>query len=163
MSALTADGFVNNKTSVSHVNSKDELLGEVFEWLYKLTNAFDEKSREIEIATGLSKNHALAIKVISSFPSITVSALAKRMHVNPVAMVRILDRLEKQEFITRIRSLKDRRVVEISITEKANDIELMLGNMTHDILMCCLAATDDGDLLKKLVPLQNLTAHFEAE
>lgn len=163
MSAITADGSMNNTTTASYVHSNDKLLEEVFEWLYNITTAFDEKSRELEIATGLSKIHALAIKVISRSPSISVSVLAKRLNINSVAMVRILDRLEKQELITRVRSLKDRRVVEIRITEKANDIELMLGNMTHDILMCCLAATDDGDLLRKLVPLQNLTAHLETK
>ncbi|MDD2732871.1 MAG: MarR family transcriptional regulator [Desulfuromonadaceae bacterium] len=163
MNVRTSASSVNNITSDSRMHSNSQSLEEVLEWLHNLSIVFDEQSREIEIATGLNKNHALAIKLISRFPSLSVSALAKRMHINSVSMVRILDHLEKHELITRIRSKKDRRVVEIRITEKANDIDLILGNMTHDILMRCLEATDDGDLLKKLTPLKNFTSHLETD
>lgn len=163
MSVLRTESSENAESGIFKLHSKDELLGDLFEWLYNLTNLFDRKSREIEIATGFGRNHALAIKVISRSPSISVSALAKRMQVNTVTMVRVLDRLEKQGLVKRIRSLKDRRVVELRITEQANEIELILGNMTCDILKSCLAATDGGELQNIVAPLKDYMSHFETK
>ncbi len=162
MSVHTADGSVNNITGTSRVYPDEELLGEIFEWLHNLTHVFKEKSREIEKNTGLSRNLVMAMKVISTPHSSSVSGLAKRMHINSVTMVRILDRLEKLELITRIRSTKDRRVVEIRVTEKAGDLELMLNNMTHDILMSCFGAGDTSELMEKLATLQNLASRLDA-
>lgn len=160
MGVVIVDTSAKKTTSDSDMHS-NELITEIFEWLYSLINVFEKNIRKVESATGLSKNHALAIKAISRTPSISVSELAKRMDINTVTMVRILDRLENLEIITRIRSIKDRRVVEIKITEKANDLERILDNMTRDALMCFLGATDNNDLAQKLAPLRLFTAHVD--
>lgn len=161
MSVLKTGKGADHVAGTFLTETNDEMIAGVVEWLHDLSSAFDEQSREINKATGISRNEVLAIKMVSRSPSITVSELAKCMQISSVTMVRILDRLEKKDLITRTRSSRDRRVVEIRITEKVNDIDLILGNMTHDILMRCLAARDDSDLLKKLAPLKDFTSHPE--
>ena len=46
----------------------------------------------------------------------TVLELARWMQVDPAAMTRLLDRLEKKQLCTRERSTEDRRVVRVRIT-----------------------------------------------
>ncbi|MDD2898357.1 MAG: MarR family transcriptional regulator [Desulfuromonadaceae bacterium] len=146
MAEFGAGNDVNHTNTAVQENPDDKLLGEAFEWLHNLSHVFDGKSREIEKITGLSRVHALTIKVIHLSPSITVSELARRMRISSVSMVRILDRLEKQKLIKRIRSDKDRRVVELMVTDKATDIDVILKNMTLDILRCCLVGKGKNDL-----------------
>ena len=161
MKVLPNDVSEEKAISASPAESKDELVREIVDWLHNLSNVFDEQSREVEKVTGLNKNQALIIKIVSSLQPVSVSQLAKRMQLNSVTTVRILDRMEKLDLITRTRSDIDRRVVEIRITDKANDIDLLLGNITHDILKCCLGATDEVELIEKLKPLHKISSLFD--
>ncbi len=162
MSLLENDKGADNVVCTLPVEPNGEMISGVVEWLHNLLSTFDEQSREINKVTGVSRNEVLAIRMVSISPSITVSELAKRMQISSVTMVRILDRLEKKDLIARTRSNRDRRVVEISITDKAQDIDVMLGNITHDILKCCLGVSDDDELLAKLKPLQKLSSQINS-
>ncbi len=140
------------------VKLREELIDEIFDCLYGLSNVADEQSQTIEKLTGLSKNQALAIKAVSRSPSVRVSELARSMHLNPATMVRILDRLEEQGLIMRTRSLEDRRVVEIALTDRAKEVEQNLLEITHDRIVDRLESTDDRDLVNMLVALHRLSS-----
>lgn len=137
-----------------------ELVDDLYGMLNGLSNMIDEQSREIEKLTGLSKNQALTIRAVSRSPSASVTELAKSMYLNPATMVRILDRLEEQGIIVRIRSKEDRRVVKIGMTDKFSGIEKILRTITHDSLLECLAATNDNELSDMLEKLQKLSSLF---
>lgn len=158
MDVPATDVTVDKLISIFQMASDDGVLDDVVEWLRALSYAFDEQSREINKVAGISKNEALIVRIASRSPSISVSGLAKRMSINPVSMVRILDHLEKQNLITRTRSTRDRRVVEIRITEKARDIDVMLEKNTQDILKNCLMGSDEAGLNNRLKPLQGISS-----
>jgi DNA-binding MarR family transcriptional regulator len=52
----------------------------------------------------------------------TAADLAREMVIDTGAMTRALDRLEEKGFIRRLRSNADRRVVEVSLTEKGKSL-----------------------------------------
>jgi DNA-binding MarR family transcriptional regulator len=162
MEQFKADEINGNAINISPSELREEIIGEIFDRLYGLSNVTDEHTREIEKLTGLTKNQALTVKEISRTPSARVSDLARSMHLNPATMVRILDRLEEQELITRTRSKVDRRVVEIELTEKATDIRLVLRTITHGSMMNSLGATSDRDLMDMLKALHKLSSFFNA-
>ncbi len=162
MSRLPVKVTQGKLVSTSNIESNADLLSGVVDWLQNLSSVFDEQSREINKVTGISRNEVLVIRVVSRSPTINVSELARRMQMNKVTMVRILDRLERRELITRTRSCRDRRVVEIMVTAKAEDIDLMLGNITHDILKCCLGAANEVEFIDKLEPLHKFTEQFKS-
>ena len=141
---------------------REDLIDEIFEWVYGLSNITDELSREIERSTGLSKNHALTLKAIARSHSVRVSELARSMYLNPATMVRILDRLEEQGLIVRVRSEVDRRGVEIGLTDKAKEVVLVLHTITHDNMMKGLAAMEERDLAGMLVTLHKLSSLLDA-
>ncbi|MDD2542620.1 MAG: MarR family transcriptional regulator [Desulfuromonadaceae bacterium] len=162
MQSFIAEEVDKKTASDLQCSLRGKLIGEMFDWLHGLSNVIDEQSREIEKWTGLSKNQALTVRAVMNSPSASVSELAKIMYLNPATMVRILDRLEEQEFITRTRSKEDRRVVKIGVTERGRDIELTLRTITRDSLMHCLESTDDHELMDMLKPLQKLSVLFNA-
>ncbi len=137
LSSIAVDSTVEEIDN-SCSDLREDLIGDIFDCLYGLSNITDELSHEIEKITGLSRNQVLAIKSISRSPAVRVSELARNMYLKPVTMVRVLDRLEEQGLIVRVRSTVDRRAVEIELTDKAKDIELVLHAITHDSMMNCL-------------------------
>lgn len=140
-------------------DSRQELIGKIYDWLHRLTHMLDEQSREIEKLTGLSKSQSLTISAISrSTSSVRVSVLARSLYLNPASMVRILDGLEEQELITRTRSDADRRVVEIELTERAKTVALIQNNISNDSLIHCLEIADDSELKSISAALQRLSS-----
>jgi MarR family transcriptional regulator, organic hydroperoxide resistance regulator len=162
MQLSIAGGTNGNVSMLSHAVQREELIGEIFDRLYGLSNIADRQSLDIEKMTGLSKIQALTIKAVSRAPSAHVSELARSMYLNPANMVRILDRLEEQGLITRTRQKKDRRVVEIGLSEKAKDIESTIRNITHDSMMHCLVGAEDRELINMLNALQRLSSLLDA-
>lgn len=138
------------------------MIGELLDLIYGMSNIADELSREIEKTTGLTKNHALAIKFIASSSSTTLSELVKRMHLNPATMVRILNNLEDQGLISRARSNLDRRVVHIELTDKAKKLRQSLLKISQDSLPDSVNGVGNPQLLKMREVFRELTAVLDS-
>jgi len=76
------------------------------------------QSKKAEHETGLTGPQLWAIKTIAQEAPIMVSEIARRMYLHPATVVGILDRLEKQGLVKRIRSTEDRRVVRVELSER---------------------------------------------
>ncbi len=158
MDKYNSGAQLNEDTIRMENKLRQELVREVFDSLHSLSNVTDEQSREIEKRTGLSRNQTMTVRAVTRSPAIHVSDLARIMYLNPATMVRVLDRLEEQDLVTRTRSKEDRRVVEVRPTEKSGEIELILRKVAHDSLMNCLKSTNNDDLAAMLASLQKLSA-----
>lgn len=140
---------------------RDQLISEIFDWLHGLANVTDRQMREMEKLTGLNRNQALAIKAVSGSDCPCVSELARQLCFTPATMVRILDRLEVQGFVSRTRSKADRRVVQIGLTEQGRELEAILGCVTKNSLPYGMELTSDGDLTEILESLKKLSLLFD--
>lgn len=100
---------------------RTKIVAETIDDLRRIFQAVSDFSKQAEKITGLTGPQLWAVKVISESKSIRVSDLAKTMYLHPTTIVGILDRLEAQELIQRIRSKTDRRVVDVQLT-KAGEI-----------------------------------------
>lgn len=93
------------------------IIGEIVDNLRRIFQVVHGQSKKSERATGLTGPQLWAIKVIADHAPIRVSDLAARMYLHPATTVGILDRLEKKGLVARVRSQKDRRGVEVTLTE----------------------------------------------
>ncbi len=84
--------------------------------LRRVFQVVNEQSKKAEHATGLTGPQLWAIKTIAQEAPIMVSEIARRMYLHPATVVGILDRLEKQGLVIRVRSTEDRRVVRVELT-----------------------------------------------
>ncbi len=98
------------------------LIGEIVDDLRRVLQVVHGQSKKAERATGLTGPQLWAIKVIADYAPIRVSDLAARMYLHPATTVGILDRLEKKGLVARIRSQKDRRGVEVTLTEAGMEV-----------------------------------------
>ncbi|WP_210451924.1 MarR family winged helix-turn-helix transcriptional regulator [Pantoea ananatis] len=72
--------------------------------------------------SGLSTSSWMAIGLIASEPQrLTQTELAQRMGLEDASMVPLVDRLVKQDLLTRVQPVEDRRKRHLVLTEKGND------------------------------------------
>ena len=82
--------------------------------------AMDKLTPELSghLEKGLTSDQFFVLSIISRRGSCTVSELAKEHKVNPAAITAMMDRLSKNDLIIRERDEKDRRTVNIRLSEQ---------------------------------------------
>ena len=98
---------------------------------------------------GVSASQLRVAMLIKHLKSPTASQLATTIGSNPAATVRTLDRLEKMKWIKRIRSTKDRRIINLAITPKAKEIVEQLMPQVCEFLNTSLSGVMNLPLHKK--------------
>jgi DNA-binding MarR family transcriptional regulator len=97
---------------------KEQILTDVFDNLRRVFQAVQEYSKRIERETGLTVAQAWTVRAIAENELINISAIAQQMHLHVATVVGIVDRLEARGLARRCRSKKDRRVVNVELTEE---------------------------------------------
>lgn len=87
-------------------------------WLMRriLNGIASEVDRALE-PTGLTHAQWLPLFKLHMGLALTVAELARECHLDTGAMTRMLDRLEAKGLVRRVRSERDRRVVNLELTE----------------------------------------------
>jgi len=104
------------------MRKRSETVAEIIDNLRRVFQVVNEQSKKAEHKTGLTGPQLWAIKTIAQEAPIMVSEIARRMYLHPATVVGILDRLEKQGLVVRIRSTEDRRVVRVELTEQGRSL-----------------------------------------
>jgi len=73
-------------------------------------------------ATGITAPQAMVMGVLSNEKKMNITELSSRISLSSSTVSGIVDRLEKQGMVERVRSLDDRRVVYVKICPKFNDV-----------------------------------------
>ncbi len=98
------------------------VVAEIIDNLRRVFQVVNEHSKRAEKETGITGPQLWAIKTIAQEAPIMVSELARRMYLHPATVVGILDRLEKQGLVARVRSTVDRRVVRVELTGQGQEL-----------------------------------------
>jgi MarR family transcriptional regulator, organic hydroperoxide resistance regulator len=98
------------------MSKRSEIVAKIIDNLRRVFQVVNEQSKKAEHATGLTGPQLWAIKTIAQEAPIMVSEIARRMYLHPATVVGILDRLEKQGMVKRVRSTEDRRVVKVELS-----------------------------------------------
>ncbi len=117
-----ADGGNDAVRKGVEMAEKTKLVADIIDNLRRVFQAVNEQSKRVERETGLTGPQLWAIKMISEAAPLNVSELARRMYLHPATVVGILDRLEGRGLVSRTRSTRDRRVVEIELTAQGQDL-----------------------------------------
>ncbi len=109
--------FERKKEHTTSMNTRDELIQNVVSTMRNQT-----KKMQLSVIPTLKSyiplNEFLALHLLYKEGNHIVSEIAEHMHISNSSMTCISDRLMEREFVTRVRSQKDRRVVYLSITDK---------------------------------------------
>jgi len=133
--------------------------------LKRLFHLVNKNARNMACDAGLSSSQLWALKVLSDEPesSMTVSALARRMHLNSSTVVRMLDGLEIKGYVQRIRSINDRRIVQITISDEGMEMVKNSPDAANDLLISGLRTLSDTKLHSIASGLTQLLAVIETQ
>jgi len=104
------------------LSKRSDTVAEIIDNLRRVFQVVNAQSKKVEKETGLTGPQLWAIKTIAQEAPIMVSEIARHMYLHPATVVGVLDRLEKQGLVARIRSTEDRRVVRVELTGKGRDL-----------------------------------------
>ena len=116
--------FANDET-IEFYQGDATALGE-FEsvgYLIKVASQKIQRNLDSELQPyGLTSPQWAPLLVLSKGRADTVAGCARAIGVDTGAMTRMLDRLEAKGFITRNRSVDDRRIVRVELTKEGHEI-----------------------------------------
>lgn len=100
---------------------KAETADEILRTIRQLIRRVSEHSRYLSRNVGLTMPQFVCLKSIGQLEEqgaelITVAGVAEAVQLSPATVSRILDRLTRAGFVTRVRSENDRRKVHLSLT-----------------------------------------------
>jgi DNA-binding MarR family transcriptional regulator len=105
-------------TSIETRDSALEAL-KLFRIIFKSAN---RHFHDIEKAAGIGGASLWALAEIAETDDLTVSGLAKAMSVHQSTASNLMDKLEASGYLIRTRSLEDRRVVHLSLTDQGREV-----------------------------------------
>jgi len=92
----------------------------------------------------------------------TMAALARDQALDPGAMTRALDRLEAKGLVRRVRSLQDRRVVKLELTDAGRAASQHVPPVLSAVFNAHLAGFTEAEWLQLLSLLARMAANGEA-
>ena len=103
-------------------NINDELCRNLLIALRKIIQAIDQHSINLKKNFGLTGPQLILLQSISAYGQIPVTQLSKNVSLSQATVTGITKRLEKTGYITRQRSLDDKRKTNIALTENGKTI-----------------------------------------
>lgn len=117
------------------MSDKTQVVAQIIDNIRRVFQVVNEHSKRAEKETGITGPQLWAIKTIAQESPIMVSELARRMYLHPATVVGILDRLEKQGLVARVRSTVDRRVVRAELTGQGQKLVRQAPEVAQGLLV----------------------------
>jgi len=89
---------------------------EILVCLRQIMRATDLHSKQVKKVCGLTLPQVMLLRAISEQGDVTVRKLSRDISLSQPTVTTILDRLEERGLVERIRSLRDRRIVNARLT-----------------------------------------------
>lgn len=131
--------------------------------LRRITRAIDLHSRLLLQKNGLTIPQLAALQAIQRLQPITVSALAKDIHLGPATVTGILGRLESRGLISRTRGNHDRRSVVVELTESGAKLIAEAPSLLQDRFHRELEKLQEWEQTLILSTLQRIASMMDAE
>ncbi|MFZ7101099.1 MAG: MarR family winged helix-turn-helix transcriptional regulator [Peptococcaceae bacterium] len=98
-------------------------IGTKISLLIKEVNALmNQNIKQIFEQTGLTAPQIMVIAVLCKDKNLKISDISEKLSLSNSTISGIIDRLENKNFVARSRNNSDRRVVQVSLTEKARKV-----------------------------------------
>ena len=143
--------------------ARSERIPEVIDDLRRIFQAVAEYSRSAERETELTGPQLWALKILANQAPLRVSDLARQMYLRPATVVGILDRLEAKGVVTRTRSQKDRRTVDVELTQTGEALVAKAPEVAQVMLVKGLAQLSEEDFGRVLEGMRHMVRILGAE
>jgi DNA-binding MarR family transcriptional regulator len=145
---------LNVSPSLNRTPAREELLGDVLNELNQISMRDFQGALKRWHEGALSLIHLNLLMLLRARGPLTMTHLAELLDVSVASATGIVDRMEKKGVIARTRSEEDRRVVEVSVTERGEEIFSAMQAERQIRLTQLLSEIKDNDLAALLQGLR---------
>ena len=107
---------------MSRQSRKRQVFDELIDEIRRSQSATDRFDSAVADALGINRTDMRCVDAIERAGALTAGQLAELTGLTSGAMTTALDRLEHAGFVQRVRDIKDRRRVVVTVTDKAHAI-----------------------------------------
>ncbi len=116
--------------------------------LYAATHSLTRAYRSSLEPLGITYTQYLVMLVLWETDGISVGKIAQRLELDSATLTPMLKRLETAGFITRLRNLKDERIVEIKLTATGRELQHKIAQVQHGVACQTGLSNDEFNQLK---------------
>jgi DNA-binding MarR family transcriptional regulator len=151
-----------NTTSPQPVvpNSSYELR--ILQSLRRIIRAVEIHSRKLSQKHQITGPQLACLLALQDTGALTTTGLAQKVYLSPSTIVGIVDRLEEKSLVSRQRSQKDRRQVEICITDKGRELAQNAPSPLQDSLAQALKELPELEQVSITLALEKVVDLMEA-
>lgn len=131
--------------------------------LRRIIRAVDLHSRRLVESYGLTGPQLATLREAARLGPVPAGGLAKAVHISHSTLTGILDRLERQGMVRRIRSGEDRRSVTAAVTDQGMAILRAEPSLLQDRFHTELARLQQWEQTLMLSTLQRIASMMDAE
>ena len=130
--------------------------------LRRIFKTIQDYSHQVSSGFGVTGPQLWALKTISQEGSLTLGELSKKMYLHPSTISGVIDRLENKGYVTRDRSLHDRRVVNVCLTPAGESLVKKAPNPAQGKMIHGLSKLSEDELsaiyhsIEKLVEIMEV-------
>jgi len=106
----------------------------ILQALRRIMRAVDLYSRKLLAGHKVTGPQLVCLLSVQEHEPVTLSAIARHVHLSPSTVTGILDRLEHKGLVRRERDLKDRRLVHVALTERGRELAVRAPSPLQDTL-----------------------------
>ena len=133
----------------------------VLQTLRRIIRAVDLHSRKLSAQHKITGPQLVCLLAIEEHEPVTGSAIARHVHLSPSTVIGILDRLEAKGLIRRERDLKDRRLVQVSLTEQGKALVVSAPSPLQDTLAEAMNDLPEAELARIAESLDRIVEMME--
>ena len=147
---------------MKNTNNKTETTYSVLKTLRKIVRAIDLHSKKLVQDYGLTVPQIIILKELLNHNTIPVGDLARNVDLSHATVTSILDRLEKLNYIERLRCTNDRRKVLININNQGKEKIQNIPSLLQDRFVKEFSNLKDWEQNLVLSSLQRVASMMDA-
>ena len=118
-------------------------------------------TKEVARAQNLTGPQLTVVKMLQHLGDLSLSELSERIRAGNSTVSGIIDRMEREELVKRVRSKEDRRVVHIKLTEKGRELAKSVPIQPMEIFQAAIASLEPDELTTVLRILTKLARRVD--
>jgi DNA-binding MarR family transcriptional regulator len=138
-------------------------VGRIVNLVREILGSLDHYSRELKRSFRITGPQLGLLRVVHRFPAITLGELSQRMYLHISTVSGIADRLEAGGYLLRQRSERDRRVVNLRLTDKGRKTIALAPPSGFGLMVQNLERLPAGEVRRIRQALQSLHDLMGAE
>ena len=118
-------------------------------------------TKEVARASNLTGPQLTVVKMLHHLGDLSLSALSDRIRAGNSTVSGIIDRMEREDLVRRVRSKEDRRVVHIKLTDKGRALAESVPIQPMEIFQAAIASLDGEEMTTILRILLKLASRVD--